>query len=547
MMQLVKEYPIGKGIKLFSNKGPIVLVDGKVGYLFEWVDYYLEVPGNGEFKVFLGDEEAEVISNNLYKITSKNYIGKSKLEIRKNGRTILRIDVEIISEKFAKIGKNKVEDVNESTIGRVIENYRTFVEAITAELKRRALELPFSIKSPTGFEFVESDDPVSELFAYHFLRNNKDRIISAYEEILKRPHKKLLEELGWVHFWEVSEIDEDTILSIAQYPENLIEVKTPGVEINGSRYAPLKLLQKEKYETFDTLENRFAKYFLSELINWSERVLESFSEVNIGDETIEGLLHSLEYFWNDPIFSEVGEFTMFPYTSQVLLKREGYRDLLELWKEFRAYSPFFGELNRVIENKDVAKLYEYWCFFKLVEKLGKILGKKSLRIIIEPTGELHESDSKEEVYAEFSNGWRLYYNKKLAPRKWSYSVSLRPDFSLFSGDPSDKRTRLIGVFDAKFKFEPVDLSKFADEEKKMEKNPDLQTWAKLEDIYKMHTYKDALNAQFAVVLYPGKRSIFYDLDRGKIESFTISDTLRGNIRGVGYLGFIPEVIEDENF
>ena len=181
-----------------------------------------------------------------------------------------------------------------------------------------------------------------------------------------------------------------------------------------------------------------------------------------------------------------------------------------------------------MENKDIAKLYEYWCFFKLVEELREIFGKCKLRIVVEPTGELSESGT---VYAEFEDGWKLFYNLK----RQGYSVSLKPDFSLF------KYGELIGVFDAKFRLDIIDVDEFAEEE---EKSPVLQTWAKLEDIYKMHTYRDALKVKFAVVLYPGDRCLFFKVDGERIENFDLDRLLDKDsvkLEGVGYLGFKPEL------
>ena len=180
-----------------------------------------------------------------------------------------------------------------------------------------------------------------------------------------------------------------------------------------------------------------------------------------------------------------------------------------------------------------------------MEELGEVLGRKRLKLIITPAGELSESG---DVYAQFDNGWRLYYNKRLTPRKWSYSVTLRPDFSLFTGDPSRKGTKFIGIFDAKLKLDIVDENKeienFDVEDEEAERSGNYTTWTKLEDIYKIHTYHDALGCRFAVVVYPGQRSVFFDVKKGKIEGFNLEGILIGNHRGVGYLRFVPEVVEN---
>ncbi len=505
-------------------------------YLFEWVEYQIIAKKDvRNVVVYVGDEKTEEV----YKTDDEeirvpfvigNYIGKTKLRIFENGREIMLKfkNVQILSEKISKIYGIKLDSLD---INNMIKLHNEFCKNLIDEITKRCVSLPFSIHSPTGFEFTETEEPVNELFAYHFLRSNKDIIISAYENILRYPHRKLTESLEFVDFWKATGADEDTVLGMIYYSDYLVEVpsKLAVIVVDGKGYAPTKILQKNKYETLDTSENRFAKYFLAKLINWCERVLKTL-DGKIDEESREKICElyaTLEYFWNDPIFSKVGELTMFPYTSQVLLRREGYRDLLELWKEFKAYLPFFSELEKAIANKDIAKLYEYWCFFKLAEELGKILGRMELKIVVEPTGELSEGN----VYAVFENGWKLYYNRKLK----GYSVSLRPDFSLFY------RNGLVGVFDAKFKLDVIDINKFVEGDKEMVYKPDIQTWAKLEDIYKMHTYKDTLKAKFAVVLYPGNKSTFFKVNGEKIEKFKFDDLFDDETEGIGYMSYKPNL------
>jgi len=293
------------------------------------------------------------------------------------------------------------------------------------------------------------------------------------------------------------------------------------------------------------------------LIEWSERVLETFGNAPNADvKPVKELLEELEFIKSDGVWEDVGEMTAFPYTSQTLLKGDGYRDLPELYRQFTAYVPFFEELQSAIDNKDIAKLYEYWTFFRLVDELGAILGRKGLKIHVLPAGELSESG---DVYALFDNGWRLYYNKRLTPGKWSYSVTLRPDFSLFTGSPSSKGARLLGVFDAKFKLDVVDkadeVKNFDELDENAEKTGKYETWAKLEDIYKMHAYRDALSAKFAVVLYPGSVSRLFPAKIKKNGIKGLAQHFRGLskeemllcllvyelVEGTGYLKFRPKL------
>ncbi|ADT85206.1 DUF2357 domain-containing protein [Thermococcus barophilus] len=529
-----------------KKKKESIIKDAETLYLFEWQEYM--IIGEKEFSVRIGDEkiEAEKINENTYIATFqfKNYIGKTHIEILEGTKPIsLEFkNFEVLSEKVGKIYNVSPENTEE-----LIQKHEELYNALLKYISEKSISLPFSVSAPTAFGVEESEEPMSELFVYHFLVNNRERIISAYEEIIRRPHRKLVEREEWLNFWEVSEVDEDTVMSIITHPEYLIKAEPSSIAVAEylNNHVPTKVAQRIKYESFDTHENRFAKHFLNELITWGEKAIAAIltssyltkEQKENATSKLTSILGELEYYATSDIFDDVGEMVIFPYTSQVLLKREGYRDLLQLWREFRSYSPFFDEMQKAIDNKDIAKLYEYWCFFKLVEELGKILGQENLRIIVEPTGELSE---RGHVYAEFDNGWRLYYNLK----KRGYSVSLRPDFLLLKG------RNIIGVFDAKFKLDVVDVNEFAEEDREMERAPNFQTWAKLEDIYKMHTYRDALNAKFAVVLYPGDRSLFFDKIskkcigdlkecKGKFDLRALLDRDNVKLEGIGYLSCKP--------
>ncbi|WP_456396859.1 DUF2357 domain-containing protein [Thermococcus sp.] len=541
----------GKWEYCLKSREKVIVPRGEMLYLFEWREY--RIIGKRAFTLRVGNEvlEAEKINENTYIVTFqfKNYIGRTNIGILEGDEGV-QLDFknfEVLSDKIGRIYKTDPDNIEE-----LIQKHEELYNLLVKHISEKSLSLPFSMGAPTAFGAEEAEGPMNELFAYHFLVDNGERITSAYEEIIKNPHRTLVEEEEWLDFWEVSEVNGDTVASIITHPEYLTKAESSAVALSAylGAYVPSKVLQRVKYESFDTHENRFAKHFLNELVVWGERAKGAIEKSRYltkeqkGDaiSKLTSILGELKYHATSDIFDDVGEMTIFPYTSQVLLKREGYRDLLQLWQEFRSYSPFFDEMQKAIDSKDIAKLYEYWAFFRLVEELGDILGWKSLRVVIEPTGELSESG---DVYATFDNGWRLYYNKRLTPRRWSYSVTLRPDYSLFNGNPKKKETKIIGVFDAKFKLDVVDekeeIEKLDEIDEEVQKTGSYTTWAKLEDIYKMHTYRDALGCRFAVVVYPGRKSVFFDVNKGKIESFKVTHILTGNLEGVGYLRLIPEV------
>jgi len=530
------------GWRISSTKdGYWAFIEDEKLYIFEWIKYHVEGTNNDLREVLINGKPAKRLKNGLFVVSFGNFVGLSELVlIFENGRTIT-MPVEVLSSKLSKINPEFFSNLKSQYewIERLSNVQNAFVDALIGDILQYSQAIPFYLESPTAFSVTESDEPINELFAYHFLRSNKTRIIEAFEMIMHRMKRELRVEEEWPRPNEVDEVTPETLISIAGHPEYLAPAGD-GVLVakylNG--YVPTKVLGSRKYESFDTPENRFAKHFLNILIEWGERVVETFNEKDADLKPIRELLGELEFIRSDSVWEEIGNMTLFPYTSQTLLKGDGYRDLLELYREFTAYSPFFEELQRAIDNKDIATLYEYWCFFRLVKELSGVLGKKSIRIVVTPAGELSESG---DVYAQFDNDWRLYYNKRLTSQKWSYSVTLRPDFSLF------RNGKLIGVFDAKFKLdvvdEPKEIEDFDKEDEEAERSGNYTTWAKLEDIYKMHAYRDALGCRFAVVLYPGRRSVFFDAKTGKNENISLEAVILNGIEGVGYLSFVPGVME----
>lgn len=524
-------------IRLYSkNDSRCIKIRNGCIFIYEWIEYRVKISPENLFedaRVYFGDEEAEK-DEHFWRYTFKNYIGTSKFRVYHNDKLLLENDLEVISSKFAYLGDK--ED---------IDNYIDFVETIKEELIRYSLELPFDIRAPTEFQIEESLEPISPLFAYHFFKKNRERIISAYEQILSMPYKRLEEQGEWVNLTEATTVDEDLIIGIISKPEFLRACNYPlSKKIGG--FVPEKVHQWKKYESLDTPENRFVKYFLKKLDFWLEEVLKWIKQMDhkISCKDLIDLQSYIEMVLNNPILSDIGDLNIFPSQSQVLLKREGYQDILELWRQFNAYAPTFNEICDAIANKRVDILYEYWCLFELIKKLKVILG--GLENIIVPCnfGRIKE----EIIIANFKRNYKLVYNRKFyrinnrdEKLVGSYSVPLKPDYTLL------KDEEIIAVFDAKFRFEDkfarLSIKDLEKEEEHARKTGNIELLAKLSDIFKMHTYKDALKANIAVILYPGNANRFFTIDGKCIEDFP-ENILRQilndeSLRGIGFLSFIP--------
>ena len=223
----------------------------------------------------------------------------------------------------------------------------------------------------------------------------------------------------------------------------------------------------------------------------------------------------------------------------MLLKRSGYRQLLELYRQYSSSKrpAFFRDLQEAIDSRDVATLYEYWCFFELVRRFEEELGwgEPKLKLEVWGGGELAWN-----VTAGFGDGRKLVYNERFGRgRERSYSVALRPDFVLHEGG------KATVIFDAKFRFDVRSLPR--EQEDRYDEDVasgDVERMVKHADLYKMHTYRDALKTvRAAVALFPGSEGsgVFYDREMAEErKGVELAALLDEKWPGVGAIPLVPE-------
>jgi predicted component of viral defense system (DUF524 family) len=251
-----------------------------------------------------------------------------------------------------------------------------------------------------------------------------------------------------------------------------------------------------------------------------------------------------------------------PLENQVLQKREGYRHYLRSWVIANKTLSIKdinddGALSPTAENRQVPDLYEYWLFFFLADALEGMTGASSLdrRYVKElnPEGSASISLSKSDAprltlrvgKGESARFVALYYNRTFRPGTGytSYSLTLRPDytvetFPLIYGstfeqcrESADKMGAITYIhFDAKFRIANLDLKRAGDSD--VQDSDQIADDAKPEDVYKMHTYNEAIRGTAAsVILYPGRAP-----EHEPIRSFP---KYRELIPGVGALAISP--------
>ena len=82
------------------------------------------------------------------------------------------------------------------------------------------------------------------------------------------------------------------------------------------------------------------------------------------------LIDTLEQFLSHSIFKEISLPSTLPLNSPILQRKEGYREILRVWLMFDLAAKLVWHGGDDIyrgNKKDIAILYEYWLFFKLLD------------------------------------------------------------------------------------------------------------------------------------------------------------------------------------
>jgi predicted component of viral defense system (DUF524 family) len=524
----------------------------------EWKELWVKVEdssGREVDKIYFGAQEVngKPKPKGLYSFTFRNYLGKSYIRVKfKNGEEIITDPIEVISNKTT-LDENKQN-------GKL--PYCQFLRALIDDLINYLATCPFDLSSPTEFYTEEYSYPPSPVFILHTLAHNAEAIIQALQTIWHNPYRKLTTEERWVYLNEAKQVDEDTIIMMLKHPKYLQEYK--GGELGhlaeffknkatDTKYLPLKVYQRQFIENLDNPENRFIKKFMDIILYWCDELerLNILNENSPHKEQIEKLRNYVRYLRADPLFADVGEMTIFPASSQVLLKRDGYRECLNIYRLLHlARIPIFNNIQEAIDNRRIDQLYEFWCFFKLSEMLAKVINgegaKPKFRIKEGPQGGLAG-----ETEADLGKGYKLVYNKTCE----GYTFNFRPDFSLIK-DVKDEKVEV--VFDAKFRFDLMeldkDLKKLEEAEEEAIREGNLEKVVKVDDVYKMHTYRDALQCRASIVVYPGDNPptevMFYHSENknsnDKRKKIEFSSILRSSTCGVGYMGLSPNQKRNKN-
>lgn len=240
------------------------------------------------------------------------------------------------------------------------EHWRKIIEDIEQEYKM--LSLDFMRRTFHGFS-PESEGKTPDLIWWSVFQVEQQKFIKACRNIIDRPRHRL-------HGIETY-LRADKLKRIPYYIEN---------ELSEHRTESSHLYRvEEQIQSNDTQENRFLKYALSQITSKYDSLKKRIETIkNCSAEQkyqMDAMLQTLKHLCHHPFFRTVGNFKGLNQESLVLQKATGYNQVYKTWNILRrAYSLNDGIYR--LQSKDIATLYEIWCFIEVSHIVRDQLGLK---------------------------------------------------------------------------------------------------------------------------------------------------------------------------
>lgn len=392
--------------------------------------------------------------------------------------------------------------------------------------------------STTTTAIVSSKPPrvLYQQFAILQARLADQELQDAIAEVIHRPQREWTQETEWRPPGQPLRSGSDVGRALTAPGQRV----RAAVRVSSLNTLPSRIQSHRTEETLDTVANRFVKFALTHWRDLAARlghILSSRATAAYGVRgatAVARVIEALDDVLSEPFFRHLGRLQELPTSNQVLLKREGYRQIFSTFALIESSLDLSLELDDAVHpsQRNIAALYEFWTFLKLVEVLGDACddSRATLRLF-ERNGDglslgLKRGRQSRLQWRVAIAGRRLvvsvYFNRTFrasdeGDTDGSWSTAMVPDASVLIR-PEEGRTRVetdrdLDVwlhFDAKYKldwsssqFERAgpdyeEVTALEDEEQERQGN------SRRDDLLKMHAYRDAIRRSAgAYVLFPG--------------------------------------------
>ena len=369
-------------------------------------------------------------------------VGLTDLELRLYGQVVLGRQLEIFPVKM---------------------DYKRDYQMILNDVNQQIYNLSFDFLRKTyhltGLKETRHQS-LTEFFT--ILQHVFGQLVQAVERIQSAPHTKHQVENRIVESGRVRKPGKKNIAFLTKHPHLLQQDDKLGmISVNERRYYPSHAMETKRYVDYDTNENRFVRWVLLRIAQkLKDLKLRLSDKGRLQDPLLVRKLTDMQSQLQRLLgldFLQVKDMRQLSITLVLQMApgyREVYRNYLMLMKGLSIQSDLFR-----LSMKDLAQLYEYWCFLKIHDLLSRKYELLKQDIIkVNRTGvfvTLDKTQKAKMVYRNPKNGevFTLYYNT-LPRGEQTPTISQRPD-NVLTLKKNDSDSEYKYIFDAKYRLNPA--------------------------------------------------------------------------------------------
>jgi predicted component of viral defense system (DUF524 family) len=388
-----------------------------------------------------------------------NAVGKTRFEVRDAlGKVLFSLGVEVFPQKL---------------------DYKEDFPAMLAEVTEVVHTLAFDLFKKTYASAKAQATYTQQLSEwlniYRALAESFERSI---DTLMRAPKSELRAEQRLVQVERVKRVSVPAISRALRQPQR--HCRGGGLDVGVGRLVS-HLPEQHKRISHDTRENRFVLWAIQDVQRKLDEVKAALQArlAKLGDkvsqaevartrhetEVLAQYQRKLRFRLNDPMWAEVGRFDARMQFSTTLTMAPGYKEFYHRYLLLRQglFLADDGLFN--MDYKDIATLYEYWCFLKTVKTLRDnpkydLVSSDVVKVQHHRfTVSLQKGKKSEVRFKQRATGddIALYYNRSFKRDSHTYTFDQEPDnFIEFSragyGHGKDKRTFKV-VLDAKYRFD----------------------------------------------------------------------------------------------
>ena len=250
------------------------------------------------------------------------------------------------------------------------DDYRDMLELITEKCTDLLLQSNSPVSHYFDVDYSKDRQTLYQQFAFIKSIINSSEFKDSVHRIVTAPVTK------WKDSYEekdVRSIRRFTYTNVKELVKGGKRTNLPSghyLESYGLKTLPERITSVLKTDSVDTPENRFIKHALETFLKFCSDINEAAPKNSKLDSESKILISELESQLHHSVFKDISRPTTLKLNSPILQRKEGYREVLRTWLMFELAAKLIwqgGEDVYGAGKKDIATLYEYWLFFKLLD------------------------------------------------------------------------------------------------------------------------------------------------------------------------------------